>query len=110
AAPQHARRPVLRGGKLAKQRRLADPGLAGNQRHAAANAADAAEHGAQLFDIRFTLKQLHSRLPDMMRQECKGFDDEDDCSEARAIPPPARSYATTMDCPRLRGRRCGACL
>jgi hypothetical protein len=109
AAPQHARHLVLRSGKLAKQRGLADPRLAGNQRHAAADARDAAKHGAQLFDIRLTLKQLHSRLPDMLRQECKGLDDEDDFSEARVIPTPARSCAATMDRQRRPGRRRGPC-
>ena len=33
-----------------------------------------------------TLKQLHSRLPDMLRQECKGFDDEDDCIGSEGDP------------------------
>ncbi len=107
AAPQHAVGPALRSGKLAKKRRLADAGLAGNQRHTTSAARNAIELGAQLLDIRLTLKQLHSRLPDMLRKECKGFDDDGDCSEASAIPTPARSCEMTMD--RRRGQRRGAC-
>ena len=110
AAPQHAGGLGLGGGKLPKQRCLANAGLAGNQGHSAAIAWDAIEQGAQLLDGRLTLKQLHSRPPGLWRKEFKGFRDEGELFGSERDP---YSYPIVPDEPRWivewRGPRRGRC-